>query len=183
MQDAYNLTWKLALVLRGHAQPKILETYNSERKHIAEQLIEFDTKFAKLFGAKTDLNVPALHRLWEESHSFTSGCAHRYRHDLLVNEGVSTASINATAEALPTPGTRMLPMQLIRHIDGLLINILDDMPSAGRFHMLVFAGDFFALERRIQEFAQLYEKLSSSNSSAIPLQLAAGVGGSKGVAL
>ena len=54
----------------------------------------------------------------------------------------------------------MLPMQLIRHIDGLLINILDDMPSAGRFHVLVFAS-----ECRTQEFAQLYEKLSSSNSS------------------
>lgn len=167
MQDAYNLTWKLALVLKGCAQPKILGTYNSERKHIAEHLTEFDAEFAKLCGATTDLNMPTFHRLWEESHGFTSGCAHRYRHGLLVNEDVSTASINATAEAPLTLGMRMLPMQLIRRIDDWLINILDDMPSAGRFHVLVFAGDLLASERQTHEFAQLYEKLSSSSSSVL----------------
>ena len=37
IQGAYDLTWKLALVLKGHAKQNILETYNFERKHIAKQ--------------------------------------------------------------------------------------------------------------------------------------------------
>ncbi|WP_026061412.1 FAD-dependent monooxygenase [Rhodococcus rhodochrous] len=32
--DAYNLAWKLALVLRGEAGPELLDTYNSERQPI-----------------------------------------------------------------------------------------------------------------------------------------------------
>ena len=40
IQDGYNLAWKLALVLRGDADPKILETYNEERVEVAKRLLE-----------------------------------------------------------------------------------------------------------------------------------------------
>jgi 2-polyprenyl-6-methoxyphenol hydroxylase-like FAD-dependent oxidoreductase len=40
IQDGYNLAWKLALVLRGDADPRILETYNEERVEVAERLLE-----------------------------------------------------------------------------------------------------------------------------------------------
>lgn len=39
MQDAYNLGWKIALVERGLAHPKLLDSYEAERKPIAEQVI------------------------------------------------------------------------------------------------------------------------------------------------
>ena len=40
IQDGYNLAWKLALVLRGDANAKILNTYNEERVEVAERLLE-----------------------------------------------------------------------------------------------------------------------------------------------
>ena len=40
IQDGYNLAWKLALVLRGEADARILETYNEERVEVAERLLE-----------------------------------------------------------------------------------------------------------------------------------------------
>lgn len=40
VQDAYNLCWKLAMVLRGQAAPKLLESYDSERSPIAKQLVD-----------------------------------------------------------------------------------------------------------------------------------------------
>ena len=40
IQDGYNLAWKLALVLRGEASPRILDTYNEERVEVAERLLE-----------------------------------------------------------------------------------------------------------------------------------------------
>jgi hypothetical protein len=39
MQDAFNLGWKLALVLKGHAGSELLDTYETERRPIAEQVI------------------------------------------------------------------------------------------------------------------------------------------------
>lgn len=39
MQDAYNLGWKLALVIQGKAKPALLDTYERERRPIAEQVI------------------------------------------------------------------------------------------------------------------------------------------------
>ena len=35
VQDAHNLAWKLALVLRGHAPAHLLESYEAERKPVA----------------------------------------------------------------------------------------------------------------------------------------------------
>jgi 2-polyprenyl-6-methoxyphenol hydroxylase-like FAD-dependent oxidoreductase len=40
IQDSYNLAWKLALVLRGKADGKILETYNEERLENAKNLLQ-----------------------------------------------------------------------------------------------------------------------------------------------
>ncbi|MGH7878865.1 MAG: FAD-dependent monooxygenase, partial [Candidatus Binataceae bacterium] len=36
MQDGYNLGWKLAMVIRGEARPSLLESYEQERRPIAE---------------------------------------------------------------------------------------------------------------------------------------------------
>ena len=38
--DAYNLAWKLALVVKGFAAPSILDTYNEERLANAKRLLE-----------------------------------------------------------------------------------------------------------------------------------------------
>lgn len=39
VQDAYNLAWKLALVLSGKAAPSLLDTYNQERQPIGRQIV------------------------------------------------------------------------------------------------------------------------------------------------
>ena len=40
IQDAYNLAWKLAMVLKGSAGDRLLESYNEERLANAKQLLE-----------------------------------------------------------------------------------------------------------------------------------------------
>ncbi len=40
IQDAWNLAWKLAMVLRGEAKADLLDTYEVERKPIAQQVID-----------------------------------------------------------------------------------------------------------------------------------------------
>ncbi|PPS69254.1 MULTISPECIES: FAD-dependent oxidoreductase [Streptomyces] len=39
IQDAYNLAWKLALVLSGTAGPGLLESYDAERRPVAEETV------------------------------------------------------------------------------------------------------------------------------------------------
>lgn len=69
MNDTHNLAWKLAYVLRGWADISILDTvsplsyipvgllskvaqYEFERRKYAQDLINFDKKFAALFSGK-----------------------------------------------------------------------------------------------------------------------------------
>jgi 2,4-dichlorophenol 6-monooxygenase len=39
IQDAYNLCWKLALVLKGNASPDLLSSYDAERSPVAQQIV------------------------------------------------------------------------------------------------------------------------------------------------
>jgi NADPH-dependent dioxygenase len=49
LQDAWNLGWKLAMVLRGHADAALLDTYEAERKPIAEQVIWAASSLHEIF--------------------------------------------------------------------------------------------------------------------------------------
>ncbi|ACK50423.1 monooxygenase FAD-binding [Methylocella silvestris BL2] len=40
IQDSYNLAWKLAMVVKGHAAPTLLESYEVERAPVAQQIVE-----------------------------------------------------------------------------------------------------------------------------------------------
>jgi 2,4-dichlorophenol 6-monooxygenase len=55
IQDAYNLAWKLAYVLRGKAGPRLLDTYDAERAPIGKQIVtranQSIEEFGPIFGA------------------------------------------------------------------------------------------------------------------------------------
>lgn len=50
IQDAYNLAWKLALVLKGQASSKLLATYDAERSPIAKQIVTRANQSIAEFG-------------------------------------------------------------------------------------------------------------------------------------
>lgn len=49
VQDAYNLAWKLAAVLRGQADASLLETYTTERAPVAERIVKRANKSSREF--------------------------------------------------------------------------------------------------------------------------------------
>jgi 2,4-dichlorophenol 6-monooxygenase len=61
VQDAYNLAWKLAAVLRGHAEPTLLESYDAERAPVAKQIVtranQSIGEFGPIFDALGLLNT------------------------------------------------------------------------------------------------------------------------------
>jgi 2,4-dichlorophenol 6-monooxygenase len=55
IQDAYNLAWKLALVLRGKAAPSLLDSFDAERAPVGKQIVtranQSIDEFAPIFEA------------------------------------------------------------------------------------------------------------------------------------
>ncbi len=70
LQDAYNLGWKLALVVSGRAVPALLDSYEAERIPVAQRLLSTtdrmfslvvsDTRLAGLFRTRVLANTMAL---------------------------------------------------------------------------------------------------------------------------
>ena len=49
MQDAFNLAWKLAVVIHGEAGETLLDSYNAERYPVAEQVITFSRQLTRVW--------------------------------------------------------------------------------------------------------------------------------------
>ena len=70
LQDAYNLAWKLALVVKSRASDALLETYEQERRMIAQNLLRSTDRafslivseswFARLFRTRIFANLVAF---------------------------------------------------------------------------------------------------------------------------
>ena len=82
MQDAFNLGWKLAAVLRGQATPALLHTYSAERQVVAQRLIDFDREWAKMFSdrpkqgageAGQGVDPKEFQKYFEQHGRFTAG--------------------------------------------------------------------------------------------------------------
>jgi len=50
IQDGFNLAWKLAMVIKGAATPKLLDTYTAERAPVAKQIVTRANKSIAEFG-------------------------------------------------------------------------------------------------------------------------------------
>src|SRR5262245_52780100 len=50
IQDAYNLAWKMALVLRGAADARLLDSYEAERRPVGAEVVERTRQASLQFG-------------------------------------------------------------------------------------------------------------------------------------
>jgi phenol 2-monooxygenase len=121
MADAWNLGWKLAAVLRGTARPELLHTYTDERQAVAQELIDFDREFARMFSAppkESDdgegVDPEEFQRYFVQQGRFTAGVATRYEPSMITGEPtaqhlargfpVGMRFHSAPASGWPTPG-------------------------------------------------------------------------------
>ena len=78
---AFNLGWKVASVVKGISHRSILKTYQSERRRIAQDLIEFDRKFSRLFSGRPakdvldaeGISMEEFKNAFEKGNMFASG--------------------------------------------------------------------------------------------------------------
>lgn len=142
MQDAYNLTWKLALVLKGVAKPSLLDSYESERVLVARQLINFDLQLSKSFANDQKTNAPSVDDVVERSKAFTSGLGIQYPPEI---QSGSTGEADIVVASPDTLGVlsvgKRFPLAYFRRvIDWTPVNLLDDLPSFGRYHIIALTG-------------------------------------------
>jgi len=78
---AYNLGWKIANVVKGITNRSILKTYQSERMRIAQDLIDFDHRFSRLFSGRPakdvmdeeGISMEKFKEAFEKGNLFASG--------------------------------------------------------------------------------------------------------------
>lgn len=180
MMDTYNLGWKLAWVCKGLADPKILETYEDERRQNAYDLINFDHKLSRLFSGKPHLpgqdddgvSLEEFRKVFEKGKAFASGCIIDYNPSCLEikpaefgkkDEFGDLKYVNPLASKI-TIGTRFDSAQVLSQSEATPHHLADAMPSDGRFRIVYFAGDFKNNAALTEKMNVLGEYLSSESS-------------------
>ena len=140
MADAFNLGWKLASVLLGRAQPRLLHTYSEERQAKARELIDFDRDMAKLFSARPKAGGegadPAKFQQYFSKHGrYTAGVETRYDPSLIVG----AATHQALAQGLII-GKRFHSAPVIRLADAKPVHLGHTVKADGRWRLFAFAG-------------------------------------------
>ncbi|KAJ6168564.1 hypothetical protein N7497_001407 [Penicillium chrysogenum] len=155
MHDTYNLGWKLAHVINGLSGPSILQTYESERKQIAQDLIAFDHRFSRLFSGRPakdimdeeGVSMEEFKSAFEKGNEFASGIAVNYAASILVaKESDAAEQGNSTIISKPELATkidigkRIPSFKVLNHADARPWHLQELLKSNGRWRVLVFPG-------------------------------------------
>jgi phenol 2-monooxygenase len=135
MQDAFNLGWKLAAVLRGQCPPQLLHTYSAERQAVARQLIDFDREWAAMLSAPFEEVDPAEVQTYFVQHGrYTAGTATRYQPSVLT--GAATHQHLAKGFVI---GMRFHSAPVVRLSDAKPIELGHVARADGRWRIYAFA--------------------------------------------
>ncbi|KAK0323586.1 hypothetical protein LTR82_005333 [Friedmanniomyces endolithicus] len=172
MQDAYNLGWKVASVVKGISKRSILKTYQSERRKIAQDLIEFDHKFSRLFSGRPakdvmdaeGISMEGFKQAFVKGNMFASGIAVDYGASTIVAKPDNTADHgNGTDVVKPskshvmstpslatglTVGQRIPSVKVLSQSDARPWHLQELLPSNGSWRVLFFTGDITQSSQR-----------------------------------
>lgn len=181
--DALNLAWKIHHVERGFAKRELLTTYEPERKDVAETLLSFDNKYAKLFSQRpsqdtvqaaakqdsdnTDGDNDFI-RTFKESCEFTSGYGVAYKPNAL---NWSPDCHPAKSSLIHPAGTKLrtgrifMNADVTRVVDANVVHLEQEIPLNGSFRLFVFAGKPTVTVQALKDLAENMAKKGSFYSS------------------
>lgn len=139
MQDAFNLGWKLAAVLRGRSAPRLLHSYSAERQAVAKELIDFDREWAEILasakGDKKAADAAQMQNYFVRHGRYTAGTATRY-HPSILTAGADHQDL---AKGFVI-GTRFHSAPVVRLSDAKPVHLGHVAKADGRFRLFIFAG-------------------------------------------
>lgn len=171
--DALNLAWKIHAVEGGLANRDLLKTYESERKGVAESLLDFDNRYAKLFSQRPPAarEVEAASgqgqsnhdskaedefvKIFKESCEFTSGYGVAYGPNEVnwsTNHRAKSTLIHPGATKLRT-GHIFINSDVTRVVDANVVHLEQEVPLNGSFRIFIFAGNPSTTQIALQDLA------------------------------
>lgn len=168
MQDAFNLGWKLAAVIRGQAGPDLLQTYSAERRAVAKELIDFDKEWARMLSMPVrspddpgDKGVdPAETQRYFVRHGrYTAGTATHYAPSIITAQ----PTYQDRAKGLRI-GMRFHSAPVVRLADARPLELGHAVKADGRWRLFAFAdrSDPMADDAPIRELCAFLEKSADS---------------------
>jgi Phenol hydroxylase, C-terminal dimerisation domain/FAD binding domain len=180
--DALNLAWKIHHVEAGFADRSLLHSYESERKLIAENLLNFDAKYAALFSqrppAAKDVAAATEQsaregggggeenqfiKTFKESCEFTSGYGVAYNPNSLnwsPSHPAQSLVINPEGNKLRT-GRILINSNVTRVVDANVVHLEQEIPVNGSFRIYIFAGNPALTSGAVNDFVQNMSKKST----------------------
>lgn len=178
--DAVNFAWKIHHVESGFANRSILETYETERRAVADTLLNFDNKYAALFsktqsaqGDSAQANQDFIN-LFKENCEFTSGFGVAYGpNSLNFSSEHATSSLPSELQSLIIsndkaklrPGRVMPNSNVTRVVDANTVHLENEIPFNGSFRLFVYGGSSCSPRRgQHKTLAALSDNLLKSGS-------------------
>jgi Phenol hydroxylase, C-terminal dimerisation domain len=129
--------------LRGRSSPELLRSYSLERRAVAQDLIDFDREFAKMFSAaprdpsnpqSDGVDPVEFQNYFVRQGRFTAGVETRYRPSLLTGE----PKHQQLAKGFPI-GMRFHSAPVIQLGDAKRVHLGHVVKADGRFRLFILA--------------------------------------------
>ena len=184
--DAQNLAWKIHHVESGFAKRSTLKSYESERKLIAENLLNFDAAYAKLFsqrqpsagevgpatrhGHQAPVEENEFINMFKASCEFTSGYGVAYNENIFNwSETHPAKSPLFLSEPKGTTKLRtgriLTPATVTRVADANVVHLEQEIPLNGSYRIYLFGGKPAVTKQAIADLATNIDKKSSFYSA------------------
>ena len=162
MQDGFNLGWKLGSVLTGLSPASLLSTYGTERRPVAQQLIDFDKEWSSLMARKPEeISDPEdLATYYLATAEFPSGFMTQYTAGAGV---VGSDEHQGLATGFPL-GKRFKSAPVTLVADGNAVHLGHHAKADGRWRIYAFAdaSPSVAGDAQIDRFARWLGEASES---------------------
>jgi 2-polyprenyl-6-methoxyphenol hydroxylase-like FAD-dependent oxidoreductase len=172
IQDAYNLAWKMAFVIKGYASAKLLETYNEERLPNAQRLLETtDRAFNILVGSNwfysfMRMNILPLVAKYAIGRDFVGKNIFSAISQIRINYRNGSLSQHNDDQAFRVKSGDRMPYFLVDRA-----SIYDQLRSP-KFHLLDFSDSARSSLDLQQEFGNEYDDLIAFKHIPLSPQIA-----------
>jgi len=170
LPDAFNLGWKVASVLQGKCKPKLLQTYGSERRKVALQLIDADRQLSKLVATSptSDNNAPDvktntadIEKFMAKQNGFVSGTSIEYNPSYICT-GINNQNLASGFKI----GQRFHSAEALRVADGDRQHLGHLNKADGRWRIFVFGNKQSPVEAS-SDAHNLIQFLATADSSPV----------------
>ncbi|MCP4597666.1 FAD-dependent monooxygenase [Neptuniibacter sp.] len=144
LPDTFNLGWKMAAVLQGRCDSKLLSTYCTERRKVAQQLIDADRELSKLVATRptagddseqAKIDTAKIEAFMKRQSGFVSGTSIEY-----YPSYICTGQENQELATGYKIGQRFHSAEATRVADGRSQHLGHLVKADGRWRIFLF-GD------------------------------------------